>query len=531
MRTIRKLPVGIQSFEDLRRNHYVYVDKTEFVWRLAETGKTYFLSRPRRFGKSLFISTLEAYFEGKKELFEGLAIEKYENEKGGDAWQRYPVLRFSLSGGNYQEENGLRDRLENIMQRYAARYDLKGEYAITGETPAVHFVSLIEQLSRKTGKQVVVLVDEYDKPLLETMETNPAQEERNRELYKGFFSVLKDEDEYVKFVFFTGVTKFSKVSIFSDLNQLRDISLTNAYAEICGITEDELSGVFPGEISAMAGDQDITEEECRRRLAEMYDGYCFSAKGKRVYNPYSLLNAFTDKDFGSYWFETGTPTFLIRKLQTSGFTPERLTDGVEAGESELKDYRPENENPIPLFYQAGYLTICGFDREFRIYSLRFPNQEVKYGFMSSLIPAVFGRRDADDPSPERRMILDLRKGNIESFMTQLAALFAGIPYPENRTLEYEQEWRNQIFLIFTLLGQNVKCEVHSARGRADSIVETKDYVYIFEFKVDHTADEALAQIEEKGYAAPYLADQRKIFRIGVNFSSEKRNIGEWKVRN
>lgn len=527
---LRKLPVGIQSFEDLRRNDYVYVDKTAFIRELVETGKVFFLSRPRRFGKSLFISTLEAYFAGKKELFQGLAVEDYENEKGEDGWQRYPVIRFSLSGGNYQEENGLRDRLENIIKRYAAVYELTGSYAITGETPAVHFVNLIEQINRKTGKQVVVLVDEYDKPLLETMEANAAQEERNRQLYKGFFSVLKDEDAYLKFVFFTGVTKFSKVSIFSDLNQLDDISLDVPYSEICGITEEELRRDLAPEIRQLARTAGQTEEMCLAELAGMYDGYHFSKNSRGVYNPFSLLNALRKKDYGSYWFDTGTPTFLIRKLEKSNFTPERLSNGVEAGEDELKNYRPEDENPIPLFFQSGYLTISGYEPRFRIYSLKFPNEEVKDGFMDSLAPGILGVKDAENPLSLYRMTLDLEKGNAESFMTRLTALFAGIPYPESRALDYEQEWRNQIFLIFTLLGQQIKCEVHSAGGRADSIAETERFVYIFEFKVDQTADAALEQIEEKGYALPYGADSRKIFKIGVNFSSEKRNIEDWKMR-
>jgi hypothetical protein len=529
MDDIRKLPIGIQSFEDLRRNHYLYVDKTAYVWNLISTGKVYFLSRPRRFGKSLLISTLEAYFLGKSDLFDGLFIKAKEDAKGGNAWLQHPVVHFSLSGGDYHSENGLEDALNNVIEGCCRKYHLTGNYEIYGETLPIRFKTLIEQLYAKTGRQVVVLVDEYDKPLLETMTVNETQEEHNRRLYKGFFSVLKDEDRYLKFVFFTGVTKFSKISVFSDLNQLKDISLTNAYAEICGITQKEMSAEFKTEIRSMAGELGLTEEECLRKLAEMYDGYHFSAKSEGVYNPFSLLNAFQDRDFGSYWFGTGTPGFLIQKLRYSSFTPEQITDGVEATEQELTDYQSDNPNPIPLFYQSGYLTICGFDREFRIYSLKFPNEEVKYGFLKGLAPEYLGNKDAENPVSLKNMIWDLRKGAADSFLQRLSSLFAGIPYPEGRAPEYEQEWRNQIFLIFALLGQNVKCEVHSAQGRADAVVETKNFVYIFEFKVDQSADEALRQIEEKGYATPYLTDSRKIQCIGVSFSSQKRNIKEWKM--
>lgn len=522
----RKLPIGIQAFEDIRRGHYVYVDKTPYIWNLVERGKVYFLSRPRRFGKSLLISTMEAYFRGEKDLFEGLSISKLEEERGEKAWQAYPVIRFSLAGGEYTEENGLQDTLSLIMSKYETKY---------GADPAGHdlpnrFRLLIETACRKAGKQVVVLVDEYDKPLLETMVVNKEQEEKNRQLYKSFFSVLKDEDQYLKFVFFTGVTKFTKVSVFSDLNQLNDISLDDRYSGICGITEQELLDNFQHEVDRMAQVQEQTRQACLDELASMYDGYHFSKKGVSVYNPFSLLSAFDKEDYGSYWYSTATPSFLVRKLKKSGFTLEEITEGVQATEMELMDYSENNPNPVPLFYQSGYLTICGFDRRFRIYSLTFPNREVKYGFLNTLAPEVLGNRDAERPLSMYKMTMDIEKGDIRSFMERLEALFGGIPYPEGSVPDYEREWRNQMYLIFTLLGQNVKEEMHCATGRADCVVETDSYVYIFEFKLDKTADEALAQAEEKGYAVPYLADPRKIIEVGVNFLTEKRNIGEWKVR-
>lgn len=523
----RKLPIGIQAFEDIRKGDYVYVDKTPYIWNLVERGKVYFLSRPRRFGKSLLISTLEAYFQGKRELFEGLAVSELEEGRGESAWQAFPVIRFSLSGGEYTAENGLSDRLNDTIEACAERYNLD---KTGGETLSVRFINLIEQLYRNTGRQVVILVDEYDKPLLETMIINKEQEEKNRQLYKSFFSVLKDEDPYLKFVFFTGVTKFSKVSVFSDLNQLNDISLDDRYSGICGITGQEVLDNFEPEIENLACAQEQTRQECLDELESMYDGYHFSKKGVGVYNPFSLLSAFDKEDYGSYWYSTATPSFLVRKLKRSGFSLEEITEGVQATEMELMDYSTDNPNPVPLFYQSGYLTICGFDRRFRIYTLTFPNREVKYGFLNSLAPEVLGNREAERPLSLYKLTMDIERGDIQSFMERLESLFAGIPYPEGPVPDYEREWRNQMYLIFTLLGQNVKEEVHCATGRADCIVETDSHVYIFEFKLDKTANEALKQIEEKGYAVPYIADRREIVEIGVNFLTGKRNIGEWKMK-
>lgn len=531
---IRKLPVGIQSFEDIRNSGYLYVDKTKYIWDLVQMGKVYFLSRPRRFGKSLLISTMEAYFQGRKDLFKGLAMEQLEDTRGEAAWREYPVIRFSLSGGEYNGPDGLekilRDTIRRCAERYGLpdRYEREEQYISQRDILPVLFINLIEQLHAKTGRQVVVLVDEYDKPLLETMIINPEQEEQNRQLYKSFFSVLKDEDQYLKFVFFTGVTKFSKVSVFSDLNQLDDISLDEEMAGLCGITQEEMLENFEVEIKTLAKKQRLSYEECIYRLEQMYDGYHFSPDGVGVYNPFSLLQAFRKKNFGSYWFESGTPTFLIRKLMASNLTVEQLTNGVKAKESVLRSYRTESKDPIPLFYQAGYLTICNYDPEFRIYTLKFPNNEVKFGFLDSLLPYVLGEQESDNPMASRNMIVALRKGDIDTFMSLLESVFATIPYYEGEQRSYEQEWRNEVFLILIMLGINARSEVHTSTGRVDCIIESKEYIYLFEFKLDRTADEALAQIEEKGYALPYKADPRTLVKIGVNFSSEKRNIEEWK---
>ncbi len=521
----RVLPVGIQSFKDIREKNFVYVDKTEYVWKLSTDVKSYFLSRPRRFGKSLFISTLESYFSGEKELFKGLYIEKKEPERGEEAWAKYPVISFFLSGGQYNEPDGLNNRLISTLTDVENKYDL--EHA-DGDV-SVRFEEVIKRLYKKTGRQVVVLVDEYDKPLLSTMISNPEQEEKNRELYKGFFSILKDMDEYLRFVFFTGVTKFTKVSIFSDLNQLVDISMNNEFSGICGITEDELLNNFEPEIEGLADENDISHEECLAKLEKMYDGYHFSKNGVGVYNPFSLLSAFMNKDFNSYWFGTGTPDILIKKLQKSSMTLPQITDGVEATEDELLNYRVEDQNPIPLFYQTGYLTICGYDSDFRLYSLKLPNDEVKYGFLNSLIPSVLGSENKENPVSLRYMLMDLKKGNPESFINRLTSLFAAIPYPEGKAPEYEGEWSRQLFLILSLMGAYTSCEVHMATGRADCVVKTPNFIYVFEFKLDKPIQDAMLQIEDKDYAIPYTADNRKLYKIGVVFSTEKRNVSDYKV--
>lgn len=522
-----KLPIGIQSFEKIRKEGYAYIDKTGYIEKLIEAGSVYFLSRPRRFGKSLFVSTLEAYFRGQAELFRGLDIEKTENEKPEDErWIAYPVIKFSMSGGEYNAENGLSQALSYTLNQFEERTGIEHDDDLD---LSMQFKHCIESAYRSSGRGVVVLVDEYDKPLLETMTVNEKQEERNRMLLKGVFSVLKDMDSYLKFVFFTGVTRFSKVSIFSDLNQLRDISLLPEYSGICGISEAELAGNLKTEMQAMAGQNSFSYDECLQKLAEMYDGYHFSADSEGMYNPFSILNALADRRYKNYWFGTGTPTFLVRKLRKTSFSAEDFAEGVEASEQRLMDYRPDDPDPVPLLYQTGYLTIAGSDPEFDSYTLRFPNNEVKYSFLNSLFSAEFYDEETSRGFEAKKFIRDLRMGNVDDFMTSLQSLFAGIPYVEGNVPFQEREWRNQMYLVFTLLGAYVKTEIHSASGRCDCIVETSDYVYVMEFKTDSEPEKALAQIEEKQYAIPYASDSRRIIKVGAAFSPEGKGLLDWKA--
>ncbi len=518
----RRLPIGVQSFVKLRTGGFIYVDKTRYIYDLTRNSSQYFLSRPRRFGKSLFLSTLKAYWEGRKELFEGLAIE--ELEQGNDeAWQPYPVFYFDFNGQNYQREVALEEVLAEHLRNWEAVYGGKAELPLSER-----FRNLLRAAKAKTGKDCVVLVDEYDKPLLEVLENN-SLEEHNKAVFKGFFGTLKNYDEYLRFVFITGVTKFSKVSIFSDLNQLDDISLNEKYGGICGITEPELLAAFGPEIKQMGEKFGIGSEECLKELRKMYDGYRFAPYSPGVYNPFSLLMAFDNLDFGAYWFATGTPSFLVRRLKNMQYNLKKFETGeIYATAFSITDYRAENPDILPLLYQTGYLTLHGYEPRKKRYALRFPNEEVKYGLLEGLLPAYSPKavrgRGADIFSLEEC----LEEGDTDGVRDILTALFAAIPYTTDDA-PFEHYFQSVLYIVFTLLGQYVQCEVHSSRGRADCVLATDKYVYIFEFKVDKSAREALAQIEEKGYAEPYGADERKIIKIGVAFDSEKRSLSEWEA--
>lgn len=513
----RKLPIGIQTFADIRTNGYLYIDKTAFVWRIANMGKPYFLSRPRRFGKSLLLSTLEAYFEGRKELFTGLAIEQLESD-----WKRYPVLHLDLNAEKYDSPDRLIGMLSNQLTQWEFIYG-KGDDETTVST---RFLGVIRRANEQTGMGVVVLVDEYDKPLLQAL-TNDALLEEYRNILKAFYGVLKTADRYLRFVFLTGVTKFSQVSVFSDLNQLNDISMKPQYATICGITKDELINNFLPELEQLGEANQLTFEDTIERMKLLYDGYHFCEYSEGVFNPFSVLNVFDGFKFSNYWFQTGTPTFLVEILKESNYDLRLLLDGIEAPASSFVEYRVNSTNPIPLIYQSGYLTIKDYDKEFGIYLLTFPNEEVKYGFMNFLVPYYTSITNDDQNFYIGKFIQELRAGDVDSFMTRLEAFFADFPYELND--KTERHYQVVFYLVFKLMGQFTEAEIRSARGRADAVVKTPKYIYVFEFKLNGTAEQALRQIDDKGYLIPYQVDGRQLVKVGVEFNAEERNIGRWLI--
>ena len=560
----RKLPIGVQSFKVLRDDRYLYVDKTKYIAQLVASGRVYFLSRPRRFGKSLFLSTLAAYFLGKKELFKGLYLEKAEEEQAvqenRSAWQEYPVLYLDFNAKNYINEQALVDILNLHLNEWESRYAIPK----TTEAPEDRFRLLIAALFKQTGKQVVILVDEYDKPLLQTMGVNEELNEQYRNTLKAFYSAIKTCDEYIRFAFLTGVTKFSKISIFSDLNNLRDISLEKHYAGICGITQTELETNFQPEIQALAAEENITYQQTVASLKKWYDGYCFAPTGEGMYNPFSLLNAFAKVRFGSYWFETGTPTFLVNYLKEAHYYIPDLDGNVQLDEDGLQTYRAVAQDVLPILFQAGYLTIKKYISDLRLYQLGFPNNEVRYGFLHNLLPAY-----SDVPFGQTgvwvgRFVQDIRKGNVNEFMERMQSIISGIPYddfPKEKLKLREQNYQTAVYLVFALMGQFVQTEVHcycrtatdgggsmqqrrfgSAETRSqnytrmysfgvDAVVTTADSVYIFEFKLsgNGSAEDAINQIKEQNYAAKYKADGKKIVLIGAGFDEATRTIRDWKV--
>ena len=537
MNTPRKLPLGVQSFKVLRNDRYLYVDKTAYLAQLVTSSRVYFLSRPRRFGKSLFLSTLAAYFRGQKELFKGLYLEKAEEEQAVQEnrtpWQAYPVLYFDFNIGQYLESEALSERLDSLLKEQESLY---GILVAKEEKPffASRFERLIKAAYYQTGKQVVILVDEYDKPLLQTMGVNEELNEHYRNMLKAFYSVIKTCDEYIRFAFLTGVTKFSKISIFSDLNNLRDISMEKQYAGLCGITQTELETNFQPDIQVLADEQNLTYQEALAALKQWYDGYLFHPAGEGMYNPFSLLSAFVKKEIKSYWFSTGTPTFLVNFLKEAHYYIPDLDGKVELDEEGLQTYRAVAQDALPILFQAGYLTIKKYISDLRLYRLGFPNDEVRYGFLHNLLPAY-----SDVPFGQTgvwvgRFVQDIRNGNVNEFMERLKSIISGIPY-DNFTAENlklrEQNYQTAVYLVFALMGQFVQTEVHCATGRADAVVTTADAVYIFEFKLsgNGSAEDALVQIKQNGYAEKYFVDGKKIVLIGSSFDEGKRTIKDWKI--
>ena len=534
MDTPRRMPLGTQDFEKLRNFRALYVDKTQYIEKLTSIGNVFFLSRPHRFGKSLFLSTLKAYFEGKKESFEGLYLEKWEEaqaaQEGREAWQQYPVLYLDLNAKNYES----RENLENVLDRHLSIWENK--YGVKEKRVDLEdrFQSLLRYIYETTHQQVIVLVDEYDKPLLLTLEEG--LEDLNNEyrrILKGFFAVLKSGDPYLRFVFLTGVSRFSKISLFSDLNHLNDISLNRDYSSVCGITEEELKSNFQPEIEALSESEQLTYGETLEKLKQTYDGYLFIDGGVHVYNPFSLLNVFSDRMFFDYWFQSGTPTFLVQYLKKAHFYLPDLENNVEIDLSSLNNFKVDVGSPIPILYQAGYLTLKSYNRRSGLYSLGYPNNEVKYGLIRNLLPSY---SNLDETKVQRFVWQFYEKvcsGDVASFMQVISDLLANIPYSSDSKDDVrwrEQNYQIAVALIFQFMGMYTQTEVYSAKGRADCVVYTEHIIYIFEFKLwsAGTAEEALTQIQAQEYYKPLRLQGKKLVLIGTSFDEEKRNIKEWK---
>jgi hypothetical protein len=517
MEALKRLPIGMQSFEDIRKKDFLYVDKTDLVYELATGGsKYYFLSRPRRFGKSLLLSTLHAYFDGRKDLFEGLAIEQLE--KG---WVKYPVLHVDLNTGAYTTPEALKNKLSTQLLYWEEIYGKNDGIIELGD----RFEGVIRRAYEQTGQQVVILVDEYDKPMLEAIADEQLQESY-RSILKGFYGALKSMDVYIRFAFLTGVTKFSKVNIFSGLNNIRDISMNECYVGICGITDEEIDVVLTPYVTRLATKLGITVNETREELRSRYDGYHFCENTVGIYNPYSLLNTFEDNKFRNYWFETGTPSYLVYLLKKHNYQLEKLTTTrVKDSALTSSDYRLND--PIPVIYQSGYLTITGYDPQYNLYKLGFPNKEVEDGFFDFLLPYYSSITESESGFFIANFVEEVKAGKVEEFLKRLSSLFADTPY--ELVKELENHYQNVIFIVSKLLGFYVKAEYHTSEGSIDLVLQAPDYTYVMEFKFNGTAEEALAQINDKQYALPFECDNRHLIKVGVNFSSKTRNIDSWKI--
>ena len=515
--TYRRYPIGIQNFEDLRNNNCVYIDKTELIYKMTHSDKVYFLSRPRRFGKSLLVSTMEAYFKGKKEWFEGLAIEELEKD-----WVEYPVLHLDLNGSKYMYQEDLVVLLSQHLDNWEKEYCITARY----DALEARFRDVIDAAYEKTGKQVVILVDEYDKPIVNNLD-NKDLSDYYRAVLQGFYGVIKSMGEQTKFCFLTGVSKIGKLSVFSGLNNLKDISMVKEYADICGLSENELHKYFDESVAELGEANELTKDDCYLKLKDMYDGYHFTPNSVGVYNPFSLLNAFSDREFKEYWFETGTPTLLVNVMKQTSFDITTLSDQVDVSSEDVSGMQDIVHRPIPLFLQTGYLTIKDYDKEFNIYTLGFPNDEVKNGFLKFIFSYYVPINPAEGNTTTAKLAKALRTGTPDVFMRTLEALFANTTYQIQGNAE--KDFQYAMYIIMELLGEYVQAERATSNGRIDLLLQTKDYIYIIEVKIDNTADAALQQIEEKGYAKPFVNDSRKIFKIGVSFSTENRRIEDWKV--
>ena len=517
----RKLyPIGIQTFSEIRTNDNLYIDKTAYIYRMANSdGKYFFLSRPRRFGKSLLVSTLLSYFEGRKELFKGLAIDNLENE-----WAEYPVLHFDLSGGKHQEEDQLNRYLDFILKDNERRFGVECD-AVDAN---VRLANLIASVYKKTGKQVVVLIDEYDAPLLDVVHQDERLES-SRYLMRNFYSPLKQCEPMLRFVFLTGITKFSQLSIFSELNNITNISMDEAYAGICGITKEELLTQMSDDIDRLAEKLSITREVAIQQLKDNYDGYHFTYPSPDIFNPYSLLNCFSKEKIGAYWFGSGTPTFLIEMMRKFGTTP------MDIGESEMADVSDFDaptetmESIVPLLYQSGYVTIKDYDEDTNLYELGIPNKEIRIGLFKSLLPNYLTRSSQRGKVAIAQMSVLIKNGDIDGALELFRTFLATVPYCENT--KYEGHFQQLMYVVFALLTDyRILVEQRTSKGRTDITLETQDSIYIMELKFGNTADEALAQINANHYADAFAMSNKKTIKVGIGFDvKDERNITDWKV--
>ena len=514
----RLYPIGIQTFSEIRNKGYLYIDKTAFVYRMTHSAAKYlFLSRPRRFGKSLLTSTLRSYFEGRKELFEGLAIEKLETE-----WTAYPVLHFDMSLGKHME----RDQLERYLDFRLQEQEKKFGISTSLQDANARLTNLITTAYEQTGRQVVVLIDEYDAPLLDVV-----HEDKNlpvlRNVMRNFYSPLKACDPYLRFVFLTGITKFSQLSIFSELNNIQNISMDEAYAAICGITEEEMQAQMSADLDWLAGKMKLTREALLDKLKDNYDGYHFTWPSPDIYNPFSLLTAFVKEKIGSYWFGTGTPTYLIEMLHKYNILPQRI--GAQKASADDFDAPTERmTNIIPLLYQSGYLTIKDFDDITEQYTLDFPNKEVRVGLMKSLLPDyLHGYAVVEGKNTVGNMYKALLGGDMDGALRLLQAFLLTVPYTEHTA--YEGHYQQMLYIIFSLLGYYVDVEVRTPRGRVDMVIRTATTLYVVELKLDKDAEIAMNQIDLKQYPERFALCGLPVVKVGINFDSERRTLGDWKI--
>jgi hypothetical protein len=517
-----RYPIGIQTFSEVRKRNCLYVDKTQYVYELANDLKYVFLSRPRRFGKSLLTSTLDSYFSGQKELFSGLAIEQLEKD-----WMEYPVLHFSLATAKMGTTEDLFRQINMQMSRMEKRYGLTCDI----DNVAARLFNLVTSIYDKTGKPVVVLIDEYDAPLL-TVLHDPERLEPMRTALQSFYSPLKDLDPYLRFVFITGITKFSQLSIFSQLNNLSNISMNPRFATLTGFTQEELERDFTEGIQGIADDNGLTYQVALEKLRTLYDGYHFSRNAEGVYNPFSVLQAMQTGSLDNYWFATGTPTFLVKMMKKfNTFLP--ALDGSRAKATEFDAPTEAMHSILPLFYQSGYLTIRGYIPQVDTYVLGFPNEEVKTGLLNALIPYYVSPNINATNNTLDDMYLSILKDDIDGMLTVARSFFASIPYQEGTLKDAptsEGHFTAMLYVVFSLLSNYCYSQVRTAAGRMDILLKTRTTVYVMELKMDGSADEALQQIDDKGYTIPYEADGRNVVKVGINFSSKDRTIQEWKVR-